>query len=207
MDVSKVQRPHDGKVDPVQPTDAELRQLTRSLRAARQLLSLRQFDRSKQHLARARQWAKTPELEAMVERLDTLHQYVHGFWMAVEDGTKDLENTELVVDGNRMFVVELNPQEIVLRVEGRNRRLDRNNLPAKLAVAIADRWFDQKASSTKVFKGAFMAVTPGYSQQQVRQLWRRAEREGADLGDLMKVLDDGDWQPPSDSRLVDGQDE
>ena len=179
----------------VPPSIEELRQFGRHLQNARKSLSRRQFDESKEHLTAARKLGTTPELEAMVERLDTLHQYVHGYWMAVEDGMVDIENTELVVGGNRMFVVELTPDRIVLRVEGRNRRFDRNELPTKLAMALADRWFDQNASSTKVFKGAFMAVTPGYSEQQVRQLWQQAEREGTDLGDLTQVLDDRDWKP------------
>ncbi len=178
-----------------QPTAAELRRITRLLRDASRHLSEREPTQAKECLLQARHLAKTSELEARVARLDSLRQYVQGFWQSVEDGMVDLENTELVMNDQRMFVVQLTPEQIILRIEGQNRRFSRNSLPANLVMAIADRWFDQNASSTKVFKGAFMAVTPGFSQQEVRQLWQRAQQEGADLGDLMLVLNDLEAMP------------
>jgi hypothetical protein len=134
--------------------------------------------------------AREAEHQALVARLDTLAGYVRQFWDAVEDGLTRIENSELEVGDGRVYVVEVGPRQLVVRVLGENRHIDRAELPDDLALAIADRWFDHRSPTTKVFKGAFMAVSPNYSNDGVRRLWSQAAREGVDLGDLMLVLDD-----------------
>ena len=57
-------------------------------------------------------------------------------------------------------------------------------------LAIADRWFDQRAATTHVFRGAFMLVSPTFSRDNARTAWQAAERSGAQLGDLPQILDD-----------------
>ena len=101
-----------------------------------------------------------------------------------------MEGSELTLKQTTVFVVEVNSRTIVLRVLGKNRRIDRGQIPSGLAFALADRWFDQQAASTKVFKGAYMAVTPRFEVAAVKKMWSDAASEGAELADLMKVLDD-----------------
>ena len=59
-----------------------------------------------------------------------------------------------------------------------------------MQVALADSWFDERAPSTKVFRGAMMAVTPEFGVEQAREMWRDARLGGAELNDLELVLDD-----------------
>ena len=92
------------------------------------------------------------------------------------------------------MVVENNARHLILRVAGRNKTYPIDSLPVELATELADRWFEANAASTKIFRGAMMAVTPGFDKSEARQLWRAARLSGnVDIGDLELVLDD-DYQ-------------
>ena len=172
------------------PTAAEVAQLNKLVADGHLALNRGEFPTCDTLISQARQLPLDDRGEGLLERLATLHDYVVQYHQAIEEGLQGIEGQELTLNETIVYVVEVNDSTIVLRMLGRNRRLDRNKLPTGFAMAIADRWFDQKAASTKVFKGAFMAVNSRFSDDDVRAIWSKAAAEGADLGDLMLVLDD-----------------
>ena len=98
---------------------------------------------------------------------------------------------EFQVKSTRVIVVHKDDNIIVLRVNGKNVQYSVGNLPIGLAIAMADRWFDASAASTKIFKGAMMAVDPNFQIEDARRLWREAVSDGGvELHDLPRVLDD-----------------
>ena len=172
------------------PTAAEVAQLNKLVANGHLALNRGEFATCDTLISQARQLPLDDRGEGLLERLATLHDYVVQYHQAIEEGLQGIEGQELTLNETIVYVVEVNDSTIVLRMLGRNRRLDRNKLPTGFAMAIADRWFDQKAASTKVFKGAFMAVNSRFSDDDVRAIWSKAAAEGVDLGDLMLVLDD-----------------
>ena len=133
---------------PIRPTEPplsrdELAELGRALTEAKLAIGRRDFDRSRQLLERAEHLARTPELADLVARLASLDHYVREFWDAVEEGLRTLEGTELEIGDNRAFVVEVKPDVLLLRANGRNRGYPRGELPPHLALAIADRWLNR----------------------------------------------------------------
>ena len=199
--VRPVEQPDSGDKTPdvselpptVELSSEERRELKETLSMAFDLLSEQDFRGSKSQINKAREIAQTSRYDEMVERLDTLYQYVQEFYNAVEDGFTQIEDTELIVDGRRVYVVEVTDEHLVIRDRGKNKRHARADLSDELLVAIADRWFDQGAASTRVFKGAYMAVSAEYSDDDARRMWDQARREGVDLSDLMLVLEDRAW--------------
>ena len=174
----------------IELTPGQVAVARRLLIEAHRALSEQGTERGEDLLQQLRSIPLGAKEEAMVDRFAMLQDYVSEFWKAVDDGTEFVEGTELTLKQTTVFVVEVNPRTIVLRVLGKNRRIDRGQIPSGLALALADRWFNQRAVSTKVFKGAYMAVTPRYEVATVKQMWSDAASEGVDLGDLMEVLDD-----------------
>ena len=172
------------------PTSAQIAEARGLLVEAHRALNEKSYERGEALLKQLRSIPLGTDEEAMVERFAVLQGYVQEFWKAVDDGTKLVEGSELTLKQTTVFVVEVNSRTIVLRVLGKNRRIDRGQIPSGLAFALADRWFDQQAASTKVFKGAYMAVTPRFEVAAVKKMWSDAASEGAELADLMKVLDD-----------------
>ena len=173
------------------PTSEELQHLKVALVAARQALGQRDASLAKERLAAVGNIAKRQEDQAKFDRLTMLTDYVDGYWRAAGDSLAKLQGgTEIVVDGKRMIVVENGEQDLVVRMDGRNTTLEKGNLPMAMEIALAERWFDEGAASTKVFRGAMMAVTPGFDPNQARELWRQAVSEGAEINDLEQVLDD-----------------
>ena len=172
------------------PTAADVAQLNKLVANGHLALNRGEFATCDTLISQARQLPLDDRGEGLLERLATLHEYIVQYHQAIEDGLQGLQGQELTLNETIVYVVDVNDSTIVLRMLGRNRRLDRNKLPTGFAMAIADRWFDQKAASTKVFKGAFMVVNPRFSDDDVRAIWSKAAAEGVDLGDLMLVLDD-----------------
>jgi hypothetical protein len=172
-------------------TEEELLELGRSLTRARNALGAQDFDRAFRELASAERMARLPEHRAKVARLQQLADYTQQFWAAFRDGLRSLKSgLELVIDRDMLSVVEVSPERIVLRGYGRNKSFPMSDLPDKLVMAVADQWFDQTKTSTRVFKGAYYATGPNADPAQARQLWEAARRAGADIHDLPAVLDD-----------------
>ena len=130
-------------------------------------------------------------MQAKVERHKVLADYVSQFWNAYSEGLKNLRaNTpDLVVEGQRVAVVEVSATEIVYRDRGKNKRKSLGELRTPTILAIADSWFDNSPAN-KVMKGAFHAVSPEGDRVEARRLWQEAQRSGVDIGDLISVLDD-----------------
>lgn len=174
------------------PTVQDLRELGQLLVKARIALSERRIDKARGLLALAAPLARRPQDVAKHRRLAALTGYVEGYWAAARDGLRQVRaGDELAIQDTRVMVVEKNEETIILRMSGQNKSYAINNLPLELKQYFADRWFDSSAASTKVFRGAMMAVSPGFEKGEVLQLWRHAQQTGGvDLGDLELVLED-----------------
>lgn len=173
------------------PAPKDLQELQNALIAAHNSLQNRDPAQAKQRLNDIRALPMRVADREKYDRLLVLADYVEQYWQALDDGLAKLQaGTEFVVAGTRMIVVENNADQLIVRSNGQNRNLPRNNLPLDVELAIADGWFKGNAASTKVFRGAMMAVTPGFEPDEVRELWRQASEEGVDIGDLEQVLDD-----------------
>ena len=160
---------------------------------ARQLLGERKTKLAKGKLEKARPYTSDTTTQLMLGRLETLTNYVEAYWKAAEDQLNSFEaGDEAQIGGQSVMVVERTEEQIVLRIAGKNRTIDRREeQPIQLAMKLADTWFDEDAASTKVFRGAMMAVTPEFDSEDARALWREAEASGEiNLGDLEQVLDD-----------------
>lgn len=180
----------DGQVTP-----AERKQLGELLSAARRALSNRDTDLARQLLQQAKPLARRADDQAKWARLAKLTQHVASYWQAAADQLRRLEaGHEIELAGQRVMVVEVDARRLILRAAGRNHEYQVDDLPSGLAVALADRWFDPNAASTKVFRGAMMAVSSEFDRADAKRVWREAAASGSiDLGDLELVLDD-DYQ-------------
>ena len=171
-------------------TEGQRRQFTTLLREARGEIAAQQFAIVRKQLKQAADLAATDADLAKVDRLKMLSDYVAEFWSAFKESLADLEGVELSVGDEQVLVVSADDSRIVIRERGKNRVYSIDSLPPNLVLIIADRRFNQDAPSTKVFKGAYMALEPTFGKERALQLWRSAASEGVDIGDLELVLDD-----------------
>ena len=184
-------KPTPVKRDPEVP-EGEIRQLNAMLAKARKAVEERDFERANEILEVSKRLARRQVDRAKHGRLELLAYYAGSYWQAVPEAMNALEaGNELIVKGKRMMVVENNEEHLMLRIAGQNRTYPKDDVPLSLEVALAERWFDADAPSTKVFRGAMMAVTPGFNPEEARVLWREAADAGyLKLEDLEPVLDD-----------------
>ncbi len=175
-------------------------QLRRHYRAARRALVDRRFDVAQQEIAAIRAMKPPPSVDGPLERLTLIEAYARQFYERLSQALAQLESgTELKVmtrNGERLCaVVEASPQLLVIRMEGRNRRLAVHELPPALALSIAHRVLDIKDPVTKVVDAAFLATRPDRTERETEmasQWWREARREGIDIGMLEEFFGDED---------------
>lgn len=177
-----------------QPTAEQLQQLGAALTAARTALAEQRFEEARTSLASARELAVLEEHQNMVARLNKLAGYAEQFQQAVTRGMRSLEAgaTFMLTDGEPVVVVERMADAIKIRWKGQNLDFELKKLPISIGIPLARLGLDDSPES-KVITGAFQALhrraTPEHLDE-VRGWWTEAAAEGADVADLLPVLDD-----------------
>ena len=171
------------------PVDPELKKrVIADLAAARKALGERNAKAAKERIAAAEQLATSGEPKQLVEGFKALPKYVDGFWEAVREGTKGLEEAgELKVGNTFVSIVEVGSGQLTIRASGKNHRYPLDELPAGLAVAIAKRWFDDQPDN-KVYLGAFYFVDPRTDAAEAKRLWEEAASAGVNVKGLLALL-------------------
>lgn len=178
---------------PLSPVEAK--SLARHLRRARLGLTQRQLATARQELATARNLTRGTRYLEVVERLEELAHYVDQFWGAFEDGLNDIKpNQELVIGSTKVIIIDINDDSLTLRAKGMNRTYRLSELPAGVTMRIAELWLKENAASSKMIKGAFLAIYPEDRTAQAKALWLEAQKAGADCTLLLETLDDH-YQP------------
>jgi len=191
-----------GGADPATPeppmaTAAQILAVRTATYEARQAMSRRDMEQARRTLKDAKAYAVTNELLDELDRMNLLLHYVSGFWDAVNQTLRSVQGgEELVIGGQRVAIVDADAKVITLREAGRNNDYSVDNMPVEITEALANRWFDQKLASTKMFVGAFKAVQSPDKLDAARRLWEEAARGGVpDVERLMPVLSEGLKRP------------
>jgi hypothetical protein len=171
------------------PDPAQVARFKAELRNARKALGERQFQQAKERIESAEQLAASEEQTQLVASFKALATHVEGFWEAVREGLKGLEKAgELQIGNTFVSVVEVGPSHLLIREAGENRRYSVNQLPARLAVAIAQYWFDDRPDN-QLHLAAFHFVGPPIDVAEAKRLWEKAGRAGVDVDRLLKLLE------------------
>lgn len=192
-DAATQQKPEPAPV--AKPKREEVETLASALKAARTAVENYDFDGASAELAKVDSLPKLPEHRAKVERLDLLVRYTRQFRSALLESINNLEAGSGIKVGTDevVAVVSATSERITLRVRGLNRTYALNDLPAGLAVAIADTWLDQNDPVSLASKAAFVASLKDASDDQLakaREWFQEAAKQGVNIGDLAKVIDD-----------------
>lgn len=173
-----------------QPLDAaQVAQFQAELRGARQALGERQYQQAKDRIDSAKRLAVSEEQNRLVKSFQALTMYVEGFWQAVREGLQGLETAgELKFGGTVVSVVEVGPSHLLIREAGENRRYSADQLPARVAMAIARHWFDGRPDN-KLYLGAFHFVGPPIDVAEAKRLWEEAAAAGVDVEALLALLE------------------
>lgn len=162
----------------------------KALLRVRGLLAARNVDAADGALKEAKAMARSAEQRTEAARLEELAGYVAGFWNAVRESMKGLQQTEEIKIGSvALTVVSSDQSEVTFHRPGRNDTYTVMNMPGGIAFALADRWYDKVNPVNKIYLGAFHAADPSGDLAEARRLWEAASKSGASANDLMPLLD------------------
>jgi hypothetical protein len=176
-------------------TQDDLRALSKAMTTARDAMSEHNFEEANAQLKVAEKHAKTPELRAKVERLWQINNMTQQFREAVVAAIQDLEAGEVFKVGGstQVAVVETFPDKLIVRIAGMNRTYRVADLPAGLAVALADMKLDTADPGNRVIKGAYLLSGKNVDSDVVEKAktwWDEAQLGGVDVSKLLPVFHD-----------------
>jgi hypothetical protein len=178
---------------PIEPT--QIQPLSHALADARQALERDRFEEALTRLSAVQNLPMSDEDLHRYQRLQLLVQYARHFHDELSNSLQDLQGGDEIPVGtsNVVGVVEADANRITVRIAGANRTYQREALPTGLAIAIVDLRLDDSDPISLVLKAAHLASRQDARDDQLqkaRDWFRQAKQQGADIGDLEKVLDD-----------------
>ncbi len=169
--------------------------LAAAFKKVRIALSERNFVVADMQMKIASELARTPDFEAMYQRLDLLVQYTKSFDRLLNQSLSEMKaGSELKIGKSTIAsVVEVTDDQLTIKLAGVLKRFPRSEMSKGLVMGIAQTKFDMQRSGSVMAVGTFLATCKGSSetdQEKARTYWRQAVTMGAEIGDLEKVLDD-----------------
>lgn len=161
----------------------------------RTALSERNFSVAAEQMKIAGGLARTPEFEAMYQRLDLLVKYTMSFDRLLKQSLSEMQaGTELKIGTSTLAaVVEVTEEQITLKVAGVLKRFPVEEMSKGLVLGIAQTKFDMQRSGSVMAVGTYLATRKGSTdadRQKARDFWQQAVGMGAQIGDLAEVLND-----------------
>jgi outer membrane biosynthesis protein TonB len=177
------------------PTKAELAVLGKALTAGKAALTKYDFVDADAQIAAAESLAKLPEHQALVARLKEVASYVKQFRNAVNEAVKTLQpQQEIKVGASTMvIVVAVSAEKLTIRRAGGNITYPITELPAGLAMALADSWLNANDPVNRVIRGSYFAVADGDQdshREKAKKYWEEAITNGVDVKHLLPFLTD-----------------
>jgi hypothetical protein len=166
--------PDDGPPDSVT--------VTSHLAAARSAMAARDVAGMRREVEAARRLAQSPTELGECERVDLLAKSLTAFWKGVETECGRLRSgQELAIGKERMMVVEARADLLTVREAGKIRLYMREDMPAPLAVALAERGLKNSDPNIDLHVGTFHAVDRLGDRSTARRQWTKAGELGQKL--------------------------
>ena len=173
---------------------AQYAKLGTALTSAKQALYDRKLDEANKLIADAEELATTLEHKDMVARLKAVAEQIGIFWQTVSDECAKLQAMdEIQMSTTILAVVEANSEMLIYRYNGENKRQAVIELPAGLAMKIAERAWPDETVESRITRGAVYAIdaigNPD-NAERAREIWEEAELGGGMVRPLLTFLAD-----------------
>jgi hypothetical protein len=154
----------------------------------RQAMIQQKLPVAREHLQAAAKLIQNEADKAQVDRLDVMIDNLRQFYTYMNQAIAGLQPTEeLALGRERVIIVAITQQGIILRGDGRNYQYSFNALPEPLLSVLIERAFTMTPDSKMVI-GTYMAVSPHGNRVRAKQLWEEAARAKPSVGFLMPEL-------------------
>lgn len=171
------------------PDAKETAAVNKGLTTARTAIKLRHFADADTQFDLLELEGPTAKSLAEIDQVRSLCHYNKEFWHAAQESWKGLiAGNELMVNDETIVVVETSADKLIIRAAGQNRVYSVENMPASLALVLAEKWFKNDGVA-KAALGAFHSTDPKGDKKKGRELLDQAAKEGVDVAGVLKEID------------------
>lgn len=156
--------------------------LTGTLAAARRAMADRKPGQARKHIQAAASMARSKTERAEADRVAKLLAAWEPFWTPARDAFGRLKSgQEVIVADTRVAIVSAEDRMVVVRAAGKNRIYTIDDMPWKLAVALAEPKLPDDPAQRNLHVGAFLAVDGYGDRDEARRLLGQAGPQGKSL--------------------------
>jgi hypothetical protein len=184
------------------PADVDVPQ---ALSAVRYALAHKNLTLARGQLDAALSAVPEGDLATEVARIELIYGFVEQFWKAVDESISAIaEATDFPFgEDDRASMVEKSPEMIILRIRGQNHEFALDNLPPKVAVALAENYFAKDDPVTKLCIASYLAVHPDADREQARGILLQASLTGQEE-QAEQLMPELDVEPPTELPAIAG---
>lgn len=160
----------------VEPTPEQLEMSQAALVKARQTLATANWDEMNAAAESAARSAATPEQKEMAKQLVQLAELATYYQVGVEKAIGGLKATETfnVTEQLQISIVEITPEKVIVKFNGRNKDYARSEIPLVIAHKLATFSMPADAPATKAAAQVYQALapvtTPQYREAAIKAL-------------------------------------
>ena len=163
-----------------------------AMKAAREAINKADFEVLKKQIEVALPLSVTQEMQDKHARLDQLGQLYQIFIKAVQDAKSKMRGAEtLAVGRNRISIVEVKPDELVVRAGGQNERHRWDRLPPGIAEAMSDLVLSDQDPTDLAARAVYFSLSPAKNElynKKVQSWFEKSLGKGDIRKDLVQAL-------------------
>ena len=173
-------------------TPEDIQATTDILRAAWTQLESRQPEAALATLTSANFDSVHPTQQARLTAMTALAERVESYWKAVAKSVSRLKPLQELTIGSStiLIIVEVSPDKLIYRFQGKNETRPIRDLQLGLTMLLAEKALDPGNPMTPVTLGSAYLAQPEPRIDEARTRWDSAISRGAELDDLMPVLEE-----------------
>jgi hypothetical protein len=165
-----------------------------SLNDIREQLRAGELRQAEVLIVRAEPAAVSQQQQAQLARIKSIFMLLNSYYQAVQDAASGLSAGQPLQVGSRVVaVVQADPQQIVVRVAGKNQTYPIGQLPLRLSIALAELSLsldDPRALAIKAAHISVSAETPPELLQNARKWMQAAIDASVVPSDMMAFFED-----------------
>ncbi len=179
---------------PAEPPMAPSAEWKEAMKKGKEAILKADFKAFQTQIERALPLSKSPEMEAKHARLDQAGQLYEIFVKSVQEGRTKTRGTDVIVVGkNKVNIVEVKEDVLIVRIQGKNERHPWDKLPLGIALGLAELTLSDSDPTDIAARAIYFSFSPNRNEltdKRAKEWFKKTVGKGQIRADLEQVFAD-----------------